>query len=152
MSESDDSLLIFILSSLSNIFTTLIEVLIMTFWCFIMGVLMTIRNESRQEIDENVEMENEPPNKRRKIYDNSNETAPCQSSLIGAVRSFKLKEIVDKKVNDELADMKHVIFREGISDEKYQVLFQHFYNINRSFDNDILVFLYTDVIRLSIWS
>jgi hypothetical protein len=30
--------------------------------------------ESRQEIDENVEMENEPPNKRRKTYDNSNET------------------------------------------------------------------------------
>lgn len=78
--------------------------------------------ESRQEIDENVEMENEPPNKRRKTYDNSNETAPCQSSFIGAARSFKLKENIDKKVNDELADMINVIFREGISDEKYQDL------------------------------
>ena len=65
--------------------------------------------ESRQEIDENVEMENEPPNKRRKTYDNSNETAPCQSSFIGAARSFKLKENIDKKVNDELADMINVI-------------------------------------------
>ena len=78
--------------------------------------------ESRQEIDENVEMENDPPNKRRKTYDNSNETAPCQSSFIGAARSFKLRENVDKKVNDELADMINVIFREGISDEKYQDL------------------------------
>jgi hypothetical protein len=50
--------------------------------------------ESRQEIDENVEMENDPPNKRRKTYDNSNETAPCQSSFIGAARRFKLKENV----------------------------------------------------------
>ena len=58
--------------------------------------------ESRQEIDENVKMENEPPNKRRKTYSNSNETAPCQSSFIGAARSCKLKENVDKKVNDEL--------------------------------------------------
>jgi hypothetical protein len=45
-------------------------------------------------------MENEPPNKRRKTYDNSNETAACQSSFIGAARSFKLKENVDKKVSD----------------------------------------------------
>ena len=78
--------------------------------------------ESRQEIVENVEMENEPPNKRRKTDDNSTETAPCNSSFIGAARSFKLKENVDKKVNDELADMINVIFREGISDEKYQDL------------------------------
>ena len=54
-------------------------------------------------------MENEPPNKRRKTYDNSNETAPCLSSFIGAARSFKLKDNVDKKVNDELADMINVI-------------------------------------------
>jgi hypothetical protein len=64
-------------------------------------------------------MENEPPNKLRKTYDNSTKTAPCQSSFIGATRSFKLKENVDKKVNDELADMINAIFREGISDEKY---------------------------------
>jgi hypothetical protein len=31
-------------------------------------------------------------------------------------------------------------------------LIRHFYNINRSFDNDMLVLLYTDVIRLSIWT
>ena len=58
---------------------------------------------------ENVEMESEPPNKRRKTYDNGTETAPCRSSFIGATRSFKLKENVDKKVNDELADMINVI-------------------------------------------
>ena len=85
-----------------------------------MSMIITFINdvESRQEIDENVEMENEPPNKHRKTYDNSNKTA----SFIGAARSFKLKENVDKKVNDELADMINVIFREGISDEKYQDL------------------------------
>jgi hypothetical protein len=49
--------------------------------------------ESRQEIDENVEMENEPPNKRRKTYDNSNETAPCQSSFIGAALLSSLSNI-----------------------------------------------------------
>ena len=38
--------------------------------------------ESRQEIVENVKMENEPPNKRRKTYDNSFETAPCNSSFM----------------------------------------------------------------------
>jgi hypothetical protein len=42
-----------------------------------------------------------PPNKRRKTDDNSTETAPCNSSFIGAARSFKLKENVDKKVNDD---------------------------------------------------
>jgi hypothetical protein len=31
-------------------------------------------------------------------------------------------------------------------------LIQQFYNINRSFHNDILALLYTDVIRLSIWT
>ena len=67
-------------------------------------------------------MENEPPNKRRKTYDNSTETAACHFSFIGAARSFKLKENVDRKVNDELTDMINVIFREGISDEKYQDL------------------------------
>ena len=63
-----------------------------------------------------------PPNKRRKTDDNSTETAPCHSSFIGAAHSFKLKENIDKKVNDELADMINVIIREGISDEKYQDL------------------------------
>ena len=33
-----------------------------------------------------------------------------------------MKENVDKKVNDELADMINVILREGISDEKYKDL------------------------------
>jgi len=36
--------------------------------------------ESRQEIDENVEMENEPPNKRRKTYDNA--MKPLHVSLV----------------------------------------------------------------------
>jgi hypothetical protein len=77
MSEFDDSLLIFILSSLSNIFTTSIEALIMTFWCccILTSYDLDCDNaeydeqdeffydvddnnndvESRQEIDENVE-------------------------------------------------------------------------------------------------
>jgi hypothetical protein len=42
--------------------------------------------ESRQEIVENVEMQNEPPNKRRKTYDNGTETAPISWLTLVLVR------------------------------------------------------------------
>jgi hypothetical protein len=45
----------------------------------------------------------------------------CMRDFVKKI-SFKLKENIDKKVDDELADMINVIIREGISDEKYQDL------------------------------
>ena len=49
-----------------------------------------------------------------------NDSASGSTSVFkSAANLFKIKESVDNKVSDDLADMMNCIFREGISDEKY---------------------------------
>ena len=63
----------------------------------------------------------EPPSKRQKRTD-SNNNHDNNSVFKLASNIFKVKEPVDIKVNDDLADMVNSFFREGISDEKFNEL------------------------------
>jgi hypothetical protein len=93
----------------------------------IMGVLMTIQNEQNTQ---KLNMKNIESNVlcHKCFYVYLEGRSPFQHSRQFLVeiqhRCYyhrhrrKIHQNVDKKVNDELADMIHVIFREGISDEK----------------------------------
>ena len=57
------------------------------------------------------------PAKNQRVDNDS--TSGSTSVFKSAANLFKIKESVDNKVSGDLADMVNCIFREGISDEKY---------------------------------
>ena len=86
-------------------------------------------NNAQTDNDTNVDPEEvaEPPSKRQKTSDTSNvtdaEVSRTSSSIFKSVANdYKAKDAVDSKIDDDLADVVNVFFREGISDEKYQDL------------------------------
>lgn len=70
-----------------------------------------------QEPDQQSEKSDEPPTKKQKTTEGA-----AASVFREASSSFKNKEILDKKVSDDLAEMVNSFFREGISDEKFSEL------------------------------
>ena len=57
------------------------------------------------------------PAKNQRVDNDS--TSGSTSVFKSAANLFKIKKSVDNKVSGDLADMVNCIFREGISDEKY---------------------------------